>query len=347
MKATDGGNMKKSFAIHLIISALCGHANSQTQDIAYQGRLVDGSAAASGNYDFLFRLFDNDEDPAAPQIGPDQTRDDVLLTAGVFTVVLNFGAAAFDGGGQRYLEIWVRPGGSVGAYTKLTPRQRVTSSPFSLRASKANSADSLTSSCAMCVTNNQILSIDGSKVTGPVSTATNVSGIVQISNGGTGSSTQNFVDLSNSQTIGGNKTFANGLSITGNVSVTGGVNLSSRVVRTGSMTGTTFVNNTLSGNNVCPATFHAMTAWEAMVVDVLAPNVIFDMQGWVIGSFPNIDAHMRSLTNGNDSVVCPAGSHLTKYPSLFQHGNVITTGGLHCAPDTASMPVWCIRNKGF
>lgn len=45
-------------------------------------------------------------------------------------------------------------------------------------------------------------------LTGNVSgTAANVTGIVAIANGGTGSTTQNFVDLTTAQTIAGNKTF--------------------------------------------------------------------------------------------------------------------------------------------
>ena len=52
-------------------------------------------------------------------------------------------------------------------------------------------------------------------------TAANVTGTVAISNGGTGSSTQNFVDLSSTQTVAGNKTFSN--TITANTIVkTGG-----------------------------------------------------------------------------------------------------------------------------
>jgi hypothetical protein len=46
-------------------------------------------------------------------------------------------------------------------------------------------------------------------ITGNVSgTASNVTGIVGLTNGGTGSSTKNFVDLSTDQSIGGNKTFS-------------------------------------------------------------------------------------------------------------------------------------------
>jgi hypothetical protein len=70
----------------------------------------------------------------------------------------------------------------------------------------------------MCVTDGHILSVDGAKVTGTVSnaaTATNVSGVVQIPNGGTGSATKNFVDLSTNQTIGGRKDFSDLVSVSG------------------------------------------------------------------------------------------------------------------------------------
>jgi surfactin synthase thioesterase subunit len=45
--------------------------------------------------------------------------------------------------------------------------------------------------------------------------ATNVSGIVAIVNGGTGSATQNFVDLTNNQNIAGNKTFGSDIIVNG------------------------------------------------------------------------------------------------------------------------------------
>ncbi len=46
-----------------------------------------------------------------------------------------------------------------------------------------------------------------------------LSGVVPIANGGTGSSTQNFVDLTTVQTIGGAKTFSNNLSATDGITV--------------------------------------------------------------------------------------------------------------------------------
>ena len=47
-------------------------------------------------------------------------------------------------------------------------------------------------------------------------TATNVSGIVAVANGGTGSATQNFVDLTTNQTIGGTKTFSSPITVQSN-----------------------------------------------------------------------------------------------------------------------------------
>ena len=48
---------------------------------------------------------------------------------------------------------------------------------------------------------------DQTNITGNAATATNVTGIVAVANGGTGSNTKNFVDLANSQSITGTKTF--------------------------------------------------------------------------------------------------------------------------------------------
>lgn len=50
---------------------------------------------------------------------------------------------------------------------------------------------------------------------GPTNLASAVTGILPVANGGTGSSVQNFVDLSTAQTIGGAKTFSNDLNVNG------------------------------------------------------------------------------------------------------------------------------------
>ena len=125
-----------------------------------------------------------------------------------------------------------------------------------------------------------------------------------------------------------------------------GIRFTSRVVKGAAMTGTAFAAATVGASNVCSAGFHPCTAWEVMVIDTISADVVFDTAGWVIGSFPNIDYHMRSLVNGQQSLVCPDGMYLAKLASNFSHGNINTPGGLHCMPQAESYPVWCCRNKG-
>jgi len=203
------------------------HAQSST--FTYQGKLTDGGSPANGTYLMQFSLFDA---PAnGNQIG--QTQDFGLLlpavqvTNGVFSVQLDFGAPVppFDNtprfdGSQRWLQINVRKVGEL-SYTFLSPRQPITSTPYSIKSNSTASADSVSLACVLCVTNGHIQSVDGNKVTGTVSNASsaavagNVSGVVGITNGGTGSSTKNFVDLSADQSIAGNKTFSGSVGVTG------------------------------------------------------------------------------------------------------------------------------------
>jgi len=213
--------MRKLVVLTFILLATYVSAEAQGSAFTYQGKLTDGGNPANAQYDFIFRLFDS----SGTQIGRDLEKADIQVTGGVFTVSLNFGGSPFANGGADTLEIATRPGASTGLYTTLTPRQPLTSSPYALKSVGASSADALSVACVLCVTDSHIQSIEGGKVTGTVASAStaavagNVTGVVGISNGGTGSSTKNFVDLSTNQTIVGNKNFVqttmlNGANIT-------------------------------------------------------------------------------------------------------------------------------------
>jgi len=95
----------------------------------YQGRLVDNGNPADGSYDIQFMLFD--DAVAGAQVGSTVSLDNVAISQGFFSVELDFGAGAF-GGGARWLLIAVRPGSSSGAYTPLSPRQKLSPAPSSL-----------------------------------------------------------------------------------------------------------------------------------------------------------------------------------------------------------------------
>ena len=98
----------------------------------YQGHLAQDGTPAEGAYEFEIRLLDN----LGVQIGMTQTASEVV-TAGAFSMQLDFGNAAFDGS-ERYLEISVRSVADGGAYTALSPNQLVTSAPVAQFALSGN-----------------------------------------------------------------------------------------------------------------------------------------------------------------------------------------------------------------
>jgi Chaperone of endosialidase len=154
----------------IVASCLFIHmAVAQTTAFNYQGRLSDGANPANGSYDLQFRLFD--AITSGNQIASTLFLEDVMVTNGVFSVSLDFGAAAFPGA-NRWLEIGVRPGASSGSFTTLSPLQPITSSPYAVKSLYAATADGLSATCVSCVTSSQIASVDGSVITGTVPVST-------------------------------------------------------------------------------------------------------------------------------------------------------------------------------
>lgn len=112
----------------ITLLALAGFA--QTTAFTYQGKLTDAGNPANGNYDLQFKLYDSLS--GGTQQGGTLTNPTVAVSAGVFTVTLDFGASVF-GGSDRFLEIGVRPAGSGSAYTVLAPRQPIASTPYAIQ----------------------------------------------------------------------------------------------------------------------------------------------------------------------------------------------------------------------
>jgi hypothetical protein len=111
-------------------------ASAQTTEFTYQGKLTD-SGTPQAIYQMQFKLFDAAS--TGSQIGATITNPSVAVSSGVFTVNLDFGAAAFDGA-DRFLEIAVKR--SAGdSFTVLAPRQKITSAPYSIRTLSALQSD--------------------------------------------------------------------------------------------------------------------------------------------------------------------------------------------------------------
>jgi hypothetical protein len=102
---------------------------AQGSAFTYQGRLNDSGGAATGSYDLQFTLFDGATNGSAVA-GP-ITNSPTIVSNGLFTVILDFGATPFTGA-DLWLEIAARA--TNGAFTVLSPRQKITATPYSLTA---------------------------------------------------------------------------------------------------------------------------------------------------------------------------------------------------------------------
>ena len=132
---------------------------AQTTAFNYQGKLASSGNPATGQYDFLFKLYDTQMVGTGTQQGADVTVSNITVTAGVFTAQIDFGVCApcFNGS-ARFLEIAVKLNGG-GSFTTLSPRQPITSNPYALRSPNAAAADGLSVACVNCVTSSQIGSL--------------------------------------------------------------------------------------------------------------------------------------------------------------------------------------------
>src|SRR5262249_52146438 len=143
-------------------------ARAQTTSFTYQGKLTDGGAPTNALYDFVFTLWDAQTN--GNQIGSPVTVQNTPIVDGIFTVTLDFGAGAFNGA-ARFLEISVKPTGNPAPPTLLSPRQQVVSTPYAIKSLVSSSADGLSAACVNCITSNQIASVNGSSITGPIPVA--------------------------------------------------------------------------------------------------------------------------------------------------------------------------------
>jgi hypothetical protein len=102
--------------------------NLSPRAFVYQGQLKEGSAPANGTYDFQFALYTAQTGGEALNV---ILHEGLALTNGLFKVELDFGGAAFNAE-ESWLEIAVRPGDSAEPYTVLSPRQKLTPTPYAI-----------------------------------------------------------------------------------------------------------------------------------------------------------------------------------------------------------------------
>lgn len=133
-----------AFSGNVVRSDWMRQSASQSPDIpagttfTYQGHLVDGDIPADGLYDFVFTLYDDQNDGS--QVGSPITVTTILVAEGQFTVQLDFeqeNEPLFDGR-ALWLEIQVRQAGDGDTpFSTLSPRQNLSPTPYAIFASRA------------------------------------------------------------------------------------------------------------------------------------------------------------------------------------------------------------------
>lgn len=110
------------------------NALAQGTAFTYQGQLQNKGSVTSGIYNLQFSLYTAGTGGTAVA-GP-VTTNGVIITNGLFTVIMDFGATVWNGN-TNWLEIGVETNGA-GSFTTLTPRQQLTPAPYAIYAEGAN-----------------------------------------------------------------------------------------------------------------------------------------------------------------------------------------------------------------
>ena len=125
-------NMRRCWLLAALTWVMAGAVAAPVgTGFTYQGELKVSGAAASGAFDFEFALFNVATGGATIAA---VLRDDAPVTGGLFTVELDFTDVPFAAAQEYFLEVRVREGASVGGYTQLLPRQKITPAPYAVNA---------------------------------------------------------------------------------------------------------------------------------------------------------------------------------------------------------------------
>src|SRR5262245_6373945 len=132
---------KTAALVGFLAFAAC--AAAQGTAFIYQGRVTSGGVPAQGLHDFQFRLLDALSGGA--QLGPTVCVDNVTVTDGLFSALIDFGQV-YSSGGPRYIEIQVRRDtglscANTSGFTVLAQRQQLRPTPMAVHANSAFALD--------------------------------------------------------------------------------------------------------------------------------------------------------------------------------------------------------------
>lgn len=106
---------------------------------SYQGELLDNGSPANTQYDIMFVAYDSLVDGNPVPVTPEFLNVEVIN--GLFNIEnVDFGDATYEGK-EIFLEVNVRKSSDGGAYSALTPRQRIGATPYSVQSEFSKQAD--------------------------------------------------------------------------------------------------------------------------------------------------------------------------------------------------------------
>jgi len=135
----------------------CFHSKGQGTAFTYQGYVQSNGVSVNGNYAMTFTLFSSSTGGGA-LAGP-LTNTTVPLSNGLFTVLLDFGSAGWNGQ-SNWIEIGVTTNGSTNFIT-LLPRQPVTPAPYAIYAVTGGNASALSTGAAIGTGSANVVSSTG------------------------------------------------------------------------------------------------------------------------------------------------------------------------------------------
>jgi uncharacterized small protein (DUF1192 family) len=301
--------------------ALAGSAFAQSSAFNYQGRLNDTGAAATGTFQFQFKLYD--AVAGGSQVGSTLNDVPVSVSNGIFSVSLDFGVIAFSGG-DRFLEVSVRKTAND-PYTPLTPRQKINSAPYATKANSANTADNFSGNLSGDVSGTQNATVVNS-VGGQ--TSTNIANSVQATTNATPNNTANTLvkrDANGKITVG-SIAFTDGTSFTtANVAGGGGAALNTPNTWTAM---NTFSGGFSANNNLLTNVANPVNSTDATNKAYVDANTI----RFVPGNTPQLsvgDANgTATMVNlRGQSTCCGANTGFADF-KVFQNGSFVASGNL-------------------
>ncbi|HZS44657.1 MAG TPA: tail fiber domain-containing protein [Blastocatellia bacterium] len=333
-----------------IITVLTLTAFGQTTAFTYQGQLSNNGAVANGSFDLQFALFNLVQNGS--QQGGTVVLTNVPVVNGIFTVQLDFGSNVFISNAAQFMEIGVRPGGTSGAFTILSPRVPVTPTPYSIRTISAASADNATQLGGVAAA--QYVQTTDSRLSDSRTPLPNSPNYIQ--NGTAQQANSNF-NISGNGTISGtlsasavNSNSGYSIGTTSVLNLPGGTNIS-----VGNLAGTGGVGNTFVGTGAGKvATSDANIMVGNAAGDSLTTGGNNSFLGQAAGAgtttghdntFVGLQAGINNVTGSNNTFIgsgagSPNGSNLTQSAAIGANASVTTNNTivLGTATETTKIP---------